>query len=514
MQKKYDIIVIGAGNSGLSAAVRSAISGKKTLLIEQHNVPGGCATSFVRGRFEFDPSLHEMCDYGTKENPGEVKSLMDDMGVDFDMLPVKDLFRVISKFSDGTPMDVTMPCGKDAFFDAMEKYVPGSRPYMDTLWALILECREGIEYLSNGETEYKASVLIKKYMNMLKAGTYSVNQVFEALNIPQKCRDIFSAYWSYLGVNMDQIAFTHYSLMVEKYINKGASIPRHTSHQLSTRLLERFRQAGGECLFTCRAEEILFDGEKACGVRTTKGNFYGDYILSNINPEITLGKLVPKDKVPDFEKRLVSARNGNFCGRMFTVYLGLDCSYEDLGITDYSIFFMNSADSVKEYNSIKDKEKNEFNIFLCYNVSNPDVSPKGTCICSFTSFHDPSFWDNLNPIEYAHKKTYYAEKLIDNLKRKTGISLKEHIEEIEIASPLTFARYINVPEGSVYGYELREWDNSISRMMMIENDNAIPHFYHIGTSSARGVGYNGTYIIGDLVARKVIKKMNNMEELK
>ncbi|WP_405822959.1 NAD(P)/FAD-dependent oxidoreductase [Streptomyces sp. NBC_01390] len=30
------------------------------LLIERHNVPGGFATSFRRGRFEFDTALHQL----------------------------------------------------------------------------------------------------------------------------------------------------------------------------------------------------------------------------------------------------------------------------------------------------------------------------------------------------------------------------------------------------------------------------------------------------------------------
>ncbi|MBR5355769.1 MAG: NAD(P)-binding protein, partial [Lachnospiraceae bacterium] len=70
---KYDAVVVGSGNSGLIAAIRLQLAGKKTLLIEQHNLPGGCATSFVRGRFEFEPSLHELCDIGTAEDPGEIR---------------------------------------------------------------------------------------------------------------------------------------------------------------------------------------------------------------------------------------------------------------------------------------------------------------------------------------------------------------------------------------------------------------------------------------------------------
>ena len=60
MSKKYDAIVIGAGNGGLTSATRLALNGMKTLLLEKHNLPGGFATSFVRGRFECEGSLHEL----------------------------------------------------------------------------------------------------------------------------------------------------------------------------------------------------------------------------------------------------------------------------------------------------------------------------------------------------------------------------------------------------------------------------------------------------------------------
>ena len=56
-EKSYDIIVIGAGCGGLTAAACAAKEGKKVLLLERHNAPGGFSSSFVRGRFEFDISL-------------------------------------------------------------------------------------------------------------------------------------------------------------------------------------------------------------------------------------------------------------------------------------------------------------------------------------------------------------------------------------------------------------------------------------------------------------------------
>lgn len=78
MTNNYDVIVIGAGNGGLSAAATTARGGLKTLVLERHNLPGGSATSFVRGRFEFESALHELCDLGTETRPGSVRKLFDE----------------------------------------------------------------------------------------------------------------------------------------------------------------------------------------------------------------------------------------------------------------------------------------------------------------------------------------------------------------------------------------------------------------------------------------------------
>ena len=79
--KKYDCVVIGAGNGGLAAAVKILLAGKSCLVCEKHNIPGGFATSFVRGRFEFEASLHELNGIGDKDNCGSTKRMLDELGV-------------------------------------------------------------------------------------------------------------------------------------------------------------------------------------------------------------------------------------------------------------------------------------------------------------------------------------------------------------------------------------------------------------------------------------------------
>ena len=70
---KYDVIVIGAGNGGLASAATLSSNGKKVAVFEKHNIPGGCGTSFRRGRFEFEVALHQLNGMNTKENAGPTR---------------------------------------------------------------------------------------------------------------------------------------------------------------------------------------------------------------------------------------------------------------------------------------------------------------------------------------------------------------------------------------------------------------------------------------------------------
>lgn len=505
---KYDVVIVGAGNAGLSAAITVAMGGKKALLIEQHNLPGGCASSFRRGRFEIEPSLHELCDVGPVSNPGDVREIFNLYGIDIEWKEVGDCFRVVSRYSDGSPMDVTMPSGIEEFIDAMEKYVPGSRKSMVELFDLFDEVLRGIAYITASSGHADSNVLKRDYPNMLRTGSYPTKKVFNALKLPQKAQDIMSVYWSYLGVDMEHLAFIHYAAMVHKYVSRGAYIPTHTSHEISVKMLEKFRELGGEAWFNCRAEEFIFEGDRCCGVRTNLGVIDCDDVLANINPDIIYGKMMDKKLIPVREKKLSTARGGKYGARMITAYFCLNKTAEELGIKDYSIFMPGTADSVKEYKNIMGGIKtNDYSIFLCHNVANPEMSPKGTSIVSFTTFASPTDWNNVSDEDYVTLKNRFAEKFIKTLKDKTGIDIAPYIEEMSVASPMTFARYLNAPEGSVYGYETRDWDGMMARMMMLSTDYPIKGLRPIGTSGPRGDGYSATYICGQLIARLALKDM-------
>ena len=86
-----------------------------------------------------------------------------------------------------------------------------------------------------------------------------------------------------------------------------------------------------------------------------------------------------------------------------------------------------------------------------------------------------------------------------------------HIEEIEIATPATFARYLGTPEGTIYGYHLSYWDSMISRFTAKEKNISIPGLTFCGGHTAQGDGFSTSYTSGQTAAKIA---MNNIRKNK
>src|SRR5690348_10793196 len=58
MGESRKLLVIGGGIAGLCAAVYARRCGYEVELLEQHDGPGGLATSWARGAYRFETCLH------------------------------------------------------------------------------------------------------------------------------------------------------------------------------------------------------------------------------------------------------------------------------------------------------------------------------------------------------------------------------------------------------------------------------------------------------------------------
>ncbi len=500
MERKYDVIVIGAGNAGLAFACTATKNGLKTLLIERNVLPGGCATSFVRGRFEYESSLHELANVGTKENPGSVRQLFESYGADVNWVNEENAFRVIADGEDG--YDATMPAGVEAFADKMEEIVEDSRDSVIALFDLAQKVEKAIAYMSQGKPD--PEVLMKEHADFMRMASYSVDECLNALGMPKKAQNIVKTYWPYLGAATDKIDLAHYLIMMSRYVDGSPAMPLMKSHELSLALDKVIRENGGEIWYNTEVKEIITENGKAVGVKLENGEVYADFVVANCFPETAYSKMLPKEAVADKAVKLANARKKGEL--FFTVYLGLNRSAEELGIKDYSVFLFNSPDSLEQYNSM-DNFDESFVIVNCLNTVIPTASPKGTCTLFLTTMLSERAWEGVNEENYKSIKNKIAKRMIELYEKKLSVSVKPYIEEIVISTPSTFARYLNTPNGTPYGYEVQPWDTMIARIMNLRNEQFNENLYFIGAHGDRADGYSSAYSNGNFTAGRILKEV-------
>ncbi len=525
-EETFDAVVIGAGLGGLSAAATLSTRGFRVIVLEQHDTVGGFATSFVRGRFEFEVSLHEVSSVGPPEHPGAVRRYLEnDLHLHLDWLPVPEAYRVI--LTD-RGMDVRMPFGAEAFLDTVAQAVPGSREPVAAYLAMCRDVHDVLGVLAKLGPSPNLSRLVDRVRRLSDRGggpirslgeaarkvdvflrtlARSVDEVVQPLGVPQAALDLIHPYWCYLGVPMSRLSFTTWAGMLMEYLDYGAYVPRHRSQALSEALAARVREAGGRVETRCRVERVLLEGGRVTAVETSAGDrFRTEQVISNASPTTVFSTLIqPVSHAPEPARKLVQARRHGASG--FVVYLGLDAPPDALGLDAYGYLISPHMDTDRIYASTERLEAPDMLAAVCLNRAVSDASPPGTTILSITTLFRGEAWAAVKPAGYVELKTRIADQLIDRFEQATGVGLRGHIEELEIATPVTFARYAGTPWGGIYGYELDTWDAVVPRVLSASRERFVPGLDFVGGYATFGHGFSSALLSGREVARAVAARM-------
>lgn len=505
--KKYDVIVVGGGNGGLSAAAVLAKGGKKVLLIEKNHSPGGFATSFKRGRFEFDVSLHELNGFGRgKEALGGVRVLFDTIGISdkINWVDIPEAFRLISSDKEGK-IDAVMPFGIENYISKMEEYAPGSRKAMEYIFACGQENLRVLAGLGKCKSKLDQMKLMAENRDFLHNASLSVNEVLYKIDMPERARNIFKAYWAYLCADCDNLSFFHYLQMVNTYIELGSVIPYMRSTEMTLAMADVITSNGGDIFTNTVVTEIKVKDGRVTGVTTDdKKEYEADVIVCNASPHYAFSELIKKEHAPEGDVKRCNFRT--FAGSGFCVWLGLNKSAKEIGLDNYSYFIFPDADDVKQFKNMGHPETNRVQNTICPNAAFEGASPEGTCILSMTTLFNSFYWDSVKKEDYHRIKTEVADSMIDTFEKATGIQVREYIEEIEIGTPETFARFTLNPHGTIYGYLGKKADGVLARTLS-ENKrmSGIKGLYFAGGYGTKMNGYSSAMSTGFDAARHILK---------
>lgn len=492
----YDTVVIGSGNGGLTAALSLVKSGLKVLLLERHNIPGGCATSFIRGRFEFEVALHQLSGMGSLERPGPLRSLLGRLGV-LDRLTFVEMQNLYRIFLPGS-LDITLKADRQEAVRSLKERFPQEKEGIDAFFNLVYDfCMQmiGAVFMRDPEASREKYPLYFGYAlkdSQVILDKYLKDPLLQAALTP---------YWGYLGLPPSMLAFMDFAMVLFAYLEFKPFHLKGGSQALSNALADEFIRLGGEVRYNCGAQRIIVSDKRVKAVVTEDGNeITTGYVVSNAGPITTLVELVGPEHCPPEQLKALKARSVGLSA--FTVYMGLDCEPSDLGLTVTTNFVSMDTDNDRTYARQRTLERPETALLTCYDVDDPEFSPDGCCQLALVTLQYGEPWLSVPPAQYFETKCRYAAGMLD-LAEKLIPDYRNHIEELEVASPLTHMRYLGHLGGSIYGSEKYVRESP----MFISPRSLIGGLYFVGAWNGAG-GFQPTLESGSSVARVILKEMN------
>lgn len=499
MAKQYDAVVIGAGLGGMSAAAYLAKNGRSVLLLERHNIPGGYATTFCRGRFEFDVSLHDLSAIGTSTARGSLYNYLDYLGVagKLTFIPMTDLYRIADK-----NIDLTIPAGRNELMeflvDRFPKQADGIERFFDTAKSMMNDFGTVIKAASMRGTDLDPAQL----PTFVTYGMKTYQEVLDAFITDQDLKTILSPYWGYLGLPPSKVPFHLMAAVWESFLDTPPHHIRGRCQALSNAFIESFVENGGEVRFNCGAKKILTSGGKVTGVITDEGDeITATTVISNANPLAAMIDLVGSDSVPKEYMRDLNSRIPGFS--LVNIFFGLDCPPEAVGgkVHENYLNFTANADPIWEKAFTLEPPEGIFLTF--YNMTDPDVSPPGTTLANILLASYARPWYLVPPEQYVDAKNRFADSAL-NIAEQFHPGLREHIEVIEVSTPITNMRYTGNIGGAIYGFDQYLSDSGLLRL---RHSTPINGLFFASAWTIPGGGYQPSIMAGSIAGARALKML-------
>ena len=495
---KYDVIIVGSGIGGLSCGSILALVGKKVLICEAHNRPGGVAHSFNFGDYKFEsgPSLWSGIGKWPTTNPlGQILRLIDEkvelikykkwhVNVpegNFNLEVGQEPFKKRIKLLRGTKSVQEW----DAFVSAIK---PLSKIVSEI--PLISSSPESINFL---ETIKLASKFLPniKLLKKLNGGFGDI--------VDNHLKDPFLRNWvdllSFLisGMPMHDTNSAAMATLFDEWFRPESYLeyPKGGSESIVKALVNAFKKNGGEIMLSSRVKAVNLSNNSVSGITLENGSkFISDFVVLNTDAW-TSRKLLPREIQ---KKWLPRAKDINKCGSFLHVHLGFDASgLQKLPI--HSIYVDNWERGITAERNIT--------VFSIPSVLDKSMAPKGKHVLhGYTPANEPwEIWENLNPKELAYRNLKEERcSIFLNAVRKFIPDIDQRIDLKMLGTPITHKKFTNTHCGS-YGPAL-----SAAKGLFPGCKTPVKNLFTCGASTFPGIGIPAVSASGAYAAEKIIGK--------
>ncbi len=411
---RYDQVVIGAGIGGLTCGGFLSQAGGRTLVLDQHYLPGGYCTAFPRKKYVFDAAVHHIGGCGRFGIVGQVVSRL---GVEVKLLRLDPMDHLI--FPD---LELEIPAELEQYQVELAQRFPDEKEQIPRFFTdLVRLYRQVLNRRRGGE-------LIDRY----RGSTYH-EMLADYFEDPRLVK-VLAGQWGYLGSRAEEISAVGMCQMLVNYLKDGAYYPVGSTQAFSNAMVDAVQRAGGHVCLRQHVSEILIEGNRAAGVRLEGGRtIRADTVISAIDARQLFFDLLPESACAPERQRIRELKAGpSFYGFYAAFSPEVDLSPLVRGF----------------YHFPEDHPAIDWIYLSVTTEVDPGLAPNGEQIVSATVGVRP---DSEAFTSWQDSKASMSEAVLGYLDdRVPGIG--NHLTFLEAASPRTLARYTLSKEGVAYGW--------------------------------------------------------------
>lgn len=451
----YDLIVIGSGLAGLTAAKVLARLGHRVALLEQHYNFGGLATWFKRrGGHVFDISLHGF-------PVGMIKTCRRHWSAKI----ADSITRLDSIRFDNPQFSFETTFTREDFTNKLIHVFGQERAHVQRFFDHL---RAMNFYDDPGDT---VADLFERFFP-------GRNDIHRLLLEP-------IAYAN--GSTMDDPAIT-YGIVFSNFMSQGVFTFTGGTDVLIREMKAELENSGVELFNRVQVDRILVENGRAVGVEACGRRIGARAVISNANMKHTVLKMVGEQHfASDFVEGVRAVRlNNSSC----QVYMGVREGESIPFVTD--LLFTSTR---KEFDSPALCDlRGESRTFSFYYPKTRPGSQRYTVVSSTNALW--SHWAHLSDEEYEHEKAVLIEDTLRELERYLP-GVRDKLDHVEAATPRTFQFYTQHWQGASFGTKFEGLKYSL------ELSGQVSGLYHAGSVGIIMSGWLGAANYGVITANKV-----------
>lgn len=421
MTAKVDTVIIGAGMSGLAAAIRLSMYNKKVLIVEKHTITGGLNSYYARGKRKFDVGLHALTNFVTPDDRGKpFNKLMKQLRI-----PLADFKLSPQNYSLIQFPDQTLKFTNE--IECLTEEIRAKFPTQtDGFMNLLAHIKNFNETDLTNET-----VMAKDVVRNFISDKSLVEMIFCPLLI-------YGSAWE------NDMDFSQFVIMFKSIFLEGFSRPEGGVRTIIDLLLKRLDEVGGEIRFKSEVTRLITKDGKITAVEINGGDIIEcESVLSSMGLPETM-------KVLDTEESY-SPRTGALS---FTESILItDKKPRDLGVEATIVFYNNRPEYLyQKPQTLFDKESavvcfpNNFK-YEHYKDDYEEGVLRVTNIANFDLWNQELL---LSKEAYKAKKELVFEHA-QSILRSCGLKNGYNVAFKDVFTPTTIKRYTGHFDGTVYG---------------------------------------------------------------